>query len=672
MNLLRVFILAALFLMLPYHRVITAQGKTAGTVKLRALKPEEILSKLDLTKPGLEAVKTAYEKGNRQAALTGLLTYYRNLYPLPDTLQGGREADLSKADQIVRHVFQWGPYEAADYGDSMNWEWDPRGDIEWVAAVYRFYWALPLADAYRATRDERYARAFVDLTGDWIAKHPLENHEKTHPVYTSWHGFAWLDIQTGIRATNLCTVFKTMVHSKAFTPEFLAVFLASMYDHEIKTEFLPMGVVHNKAIFEQRGFVNVAYTFREFRDSRRWMELAVQRTEENLLAQTTGDGVQREWSGGYHLGVLRDAVEIMGRAETFGIPVSDRYHDRVKKMYDYIFAVATPDLGWAMFGDVSRPYPSDTDRSHQPFYRTLIEATELLGDPKYDALARLDRAHLPAQTSYAFSEAGMYILRNDWGPDQIYFALHCSPPAISSHDQPDNGTFELYAFGRWLMTDTGFFTYGHDPDKRAWHRQTSVHQTLTVDGKDTKVDGRLLLWYPSQSFDVVVVENGSYENLTHRRTIWFIDRSFFVLLDEAIGNMKGVPELHFQLAEGKAQVDTDHKRAVTSFDDANVLVWENPAAPVTVKEEEGWFAWQYGSRLPRKALCYEYTGSAPAVFLTLLVPFRGTEIPEVSALLPDTVKAGADRIEVEVRAFGKTWLAGRDLKERKAWCTPKK
>ena len=49
------------------------------------------------------------------------------------------------------------------------------------------------------------------------------------------------------------------------------------------------------------------------------MELALQRTRENFLAQTTEDGVQREWSFGYNLGVLRDAVDIMGRAESMGL-----------------------------------------------------------------------------------------------------------------------------------------------------------------------------------------------------------------------------------------------------------------------------------------------------------------------------------------------------------------
>jgi len=137
---------------------------------------------------------------------------------------------------------------------------------------------------------------------------------KTHPVYKSWRGFAWLDIQTGVRAESICLAFPTLVHGKSFTPEFLGLLLASIYDHQRKTELLPMGKVHNKAVFEQRGFVQVCSTFPEFRDSRRWMKLAVERTRNNFLAQTTADGVQREWSFGYHIGVLDDAVYILDQA----------------------------------------------------------------------------------------------------------------------------------------------------------------------------------------------------------------------------------------------------------------------------------------------------------------------------------------------------------------------
>lgn len=665
--LLFVFFLSAALFITSWKNAYSQNSKS--DTQLFSLKPEEVLSKLETDKPELKTVKKAYNKDSRNEALTALLKYYRNKYPLPEVTPQDRQKDFTAADQIVNHVFQWGPYEPADYGEGLNWEWDPRGDIEWVAAVYRFYWASPLAEAYAATGDEKYAAAFVELTTDWIAKHPLEKRDIVHPVYTTWRGFPWLDIQTGIRATMICRVFKSLVHAEAFTPEFLGVLLASLYDHQIKTEKLPMGVIHNKAIFEQRGFVNIAVTFPEFKDSKRWMELALERTRKSLLAQTTTDGVQREWSAGYHLGVLRDAVEIMEHVESFGIEIPEDYSERIRKMYDYIFAAATPDLGWAMFGDVSRPFPAAGKRSLQPLYRPLIKATKLFGDPKYAARAELDRVNLPEQKSYAFSEAGMYVLRNDWGPEQIYFALHCSPPPVSAwHDQPDNGTFELYAYGRWLMTDTGYYTYGHDPEKRAWHRQTRVHQTLTLDKKNSTVDGKLLLWHTSEECDAVVVENRSYENLTHRRTIWFVDKTFFVLLDEAVGDALGELNLHFQLAAGSAGIDSGRKRAATAFEDANILVWTSPDAPVTLKEEDGWFAWKYGSRTPRKAYRYQHEKNAPAVFLTLLVPYRGAEAPGVSAVFSDDFTAGTDRVTIDVEAFGNTWNIGRDLTKQTAWC----
>ena len=506
------------------------------------------------------------------------------------------------------------------------------------------------------------------MTTDWIAKHPLENHTRTHSVYTYWKGFVWLDIQTGIRATNICSAFRSLVHAEAFTPEFLGLLLASLYDHQVKTKLIPMGLIHNKAVFEQRGFINIAYTFREFAESREWMELALERVEENFLAQTTTDGVQREWSFGYHVGVLRDAVEIFGRMDTFGIEISEAFRERVRLMHDYIFWIASPDLGPPMFGDGSRALHETDDRSKWDLYDSLVEATELLGDPKYAARATLDREFLPEQKSRAFQEAGLYVMRDDWGPDQIHMALHCSPPAISSHDQPDNGTFELYAYGRWLMSDTGFYTYGHDAEGRAWHRQTTVHQTLTLDGGDTSDDGRHLLWVSEGAdSDVLVVENGSYPGLVHRRSVWFVNRQFFAFLDEAIGDVPGQLDLHFQFAPGDVVFDEARKRAFTQFDDANVLVQAGANCETCMAEEEGWFAWTYGSRVPRKAFRFALNQQAPTAFLTVVVPYRGIDVPGVVAELSDVFRAGDDRVELTVEAFEKTWTLGRDISSGEAW-----
>lgn len=632
---------------------------------LTSFDPDRILEKLDLTAAGLEEVKQAADAGDRTGALTALRDYYRAKFPLGEAVE---EDDHTEADKVCRRIIQWGPYDEAQYGDDFDWEWDPPGDIEWVCVVYRFYWAAPLVNAYAATRDEKYAQAFVDLASDWISKHPLEKHTRTHPVYKSWKGFAWLDLQTGIRATNICAAFRGLIQSEAFTPEFLGVLLASVYDHQTKTTLIPMGLIHNKAVFEQRGFINVAYTFSEFREARDWMELGLARVEENILAQTTTDGVQREWSFGYHQGVLRDAVEILSRLEVFDIQASPEFLERVGRMYDYIFWIASPDLTPPMFGDGSRPLIATDDRSTWPLYGELMDASKLFGDPKYAARAHLDREALPDRKSRAFREAGFYVMRNDWGPDQIHLALHCSPPAISSHDQPDNGTFELYAYGRWLMNDTGFYTYGRDKEARAWHRQTSVHQTLTLDGRDIADDARDLMWVSEGAdTEVLVVENGSYPGLIHRRSVWFVDRRFFVFLDEAIGIAPGQLDLHFQFAPGAVTFDNGGNRAFTMFEDANVLVQAAAGSPASMVEETGWFAWEYGYRTPRKAFRFALDSQAPAVFGNVVAPYRGTRTPTVSAELPAGIQAGDDHVEITVNESGKTWRVGRDLASGEVW-----
>jgi hypothetical protein len=658
---------------------VSSFGHSSGSITsnekidLVSLSPSALFSVLDLDLPELAAVRKALDRKGNDAALTALLNYYRTRYPKPSALPNRslKESEsrvVSRADNLVKHIFQWGPYAAADYGAQIDWASDPAGDIEWVAAVYRFYWANDLTEAYKLTGNEQYAKTFVELTIDWIKKHPLEKTLNiAHPVYKSWNGYPWLDLQTGIRATVLCSCFRVMVHTRSFTPHFLGLMLASLYDHQVKTEKMPMRRVHNKAIFEQRGFFNVIHTFSEFKDKDRWLDIAINLTSENLIAQTTADGVQREWCGGYHLGVYRDALEIDSRVRDLGREMPDYYVCRVRGMADYIFGIATPELAFPMFGNTSRGKPQSTDRKTWSLYERLLEAGKRFEDPKFQALANLDPAHLPTNGSNAFSEAGMYAMRNNWSPDQVYMALHCSTPGINDyHDTPDNGTFELYAYGRWLMPDTGFYTYGGDPVARAWHRQTRVHPTLTVNGRDTNRAGRQLLWQSDENNDILCVENHSYQHFLHRRTIWFADKKsempFFVILDEANGDLSGDIEIHFPMAPGPVLADNGSLSITTGYDEANLLIKVACKHPVSLYTEDGWHAWEYGKREKRTSVTAKYKGTGPTAFVSVLVPFRGKSVPECR-LLNDTSEmiSGRDPFLIQVEVAGKKHLLERRL-----------
>ena len=226
-----------------------------------------------------------------------------------------KRATFQRRDKVCERIIQWGPYGEAQYGDDFDWEWDPPGDNEWVAAVYRFYWAAPLVTAYApATRDEKYAPGIRGTFNrqDYETSPGKSPPEPTPSINGGRDLHGWIS-RPGFGLPISVRHFAACCTPSRLRPEFLGLLMASLYDHPDKNNALfPMGLIHNKAVFEQRGFINVAYTFSQFRESRDWMELGLARTEENILAQTTADGVQREWSFGYHQGVLRDAVEIFG------------------------------------------------------------------------------------------------------------------------------------------------------------------------------------------------------------------------------------------------------------------------------------------------------------------------------------------------------------------------
>ncbi|RIK38796.1 MAG: hypothetical protein DCC55_19975 [Chloroflexi bacterium] len=77
----------------------------------------------------------------------------------PKEARAELQETLKVADAITQHIFQWGPYAPADYGPEIDWAWDPAGDIEWVAAIYRFYWARPLGLCRSDSRLDRQAPA---------------------------------------------------------------------------------------------------------------------------------------------------------------------------------------------------------------------------------------------------------------------------------------------------------------------------------------------------------------------------------------------------------------------------------------------------------------------------------------------------------------------------------
>jgi heparan-sulfate lyase len=625
----------------------------------RPLDPSELFDVLDLMRPELADVRAHVAARNRTAAAQALLDYYRSrtgvawpAWPAQDSivqdahttpaLLQANETDFTAAGNAIRHVFQ--PYAAfppTDYGPLIDWDWDPHHNIEWPAHMHRMSgWDLATARCYSASGDERYARSWVDLTADWIRRNPITRERCFFPQ-------SWDAIQVGIRATRWSGLLPYFVHSPACTPDFLALLLTALYNHARRMLVLPYPRKGNFGIIEAAGFADIALAFPEFADADAWRAAAFATLDRSMREQVLPDGMHGELSPGYH---VHCANLFLGVADTalrngYGVP----FTAGVERMAGVVFGTATPQRCLPVVGDTSlydtRPFMQHAARA---FNRTdfLAAAT--------DGAAGAWPAHL----NYAFKDGGYYAFRSDWSPEATWLCLHCGPGSIhpnAFHAQFDNGTFELMSRGRYLMRDPGVYCYARDDPRREAFRRTAAHQTLTLNGENSVRAGRLVRWVEDDGSGnaVLVVENDSYPGLTHRRTVFFAARRYFVLVDEALGPAQGSLDLHFQLAPGPCEIDPASRTARTAFPDgANVLVWADAHAPVTLETEEAWFSPVHNQKEPMPAFRYRHRATgAPARFLTVLAPWSDGPAPQVEARIVSG-DIGGESLEIALTVDG--------------------
>ncbi|MPR33105.1 alginate lyase family protein [Salmonirosea aquatica] len=606
-----------------------------------------LLSRLNLNAPGLEKVKASAESNPAQA-VAHLLTYYRNRtsvkHPADASGSGYDEQatpkDMQVANDALKHVFVGQPaYPSHFCGEDIHWANNPYPDKEWVWQLNRMSFWDAMGKVYRQTGDEKYAREWCAQFVDWTRKNPRDDQ----------HAYAWRSIEAGIRGYRWTGLFHSFLDSPAFAPEVLVAFLNSCYDHSafLMTQYRKGS---NWALMEAEGMAFIALTFPEFQDSEKWSDEAIGRLNKEITNQVYPDGHQRELAFGYHMGCIGwfmrtyELAQLNGRQDAF--PAS--YIRRIEKMCEVPLKLAFPDGSTPQFGDSWSGQPGQ-------HYHQLKEWAKLFDRPDFlYAATEGQQGTPPDSTAYALPYSGLYSLRSSWDPAAISLVLKCGPDG-GGHCQPDNGTFELYAGGRHLMPDAGSFIYSGDPEGRAWFRQTKVHQTLTLNGANSAYAPKLLLWQPGQNLDVLVVENQSYPTLAHRRAVLFVDKKYFVIVDEAIGEGTGDVDLHFQLAPGKALFTPDQQQVRTDLGEGwNVLVQTMPQPGLTLQEEEGQVSFVYTKKEPRPAFRYRLPKTAQESgtrFVTVVAPFNAAP-PVVSARILGQPAVGTSRMELEVIVGG--------------------
>jgi heparan-sulfate lyase len=518
-----------------------------------------------------------------------------------------------------------------------------------------------MAKVYRLSGDERYAEEWTKQYLDWIKKNPLLTPSKEEmdtmgiDMLKKMENvrFAWRTLEVSERIEVQTVLFLYFLKSEHFTPAFLTEFLLNFYRHaeHVRGNFSEKG---NFLLFESQRMIYAGTIFPEFKQAEVWRNTGIDILNQEIKNQVYDDGFQYELDPHYHIHSIYIFVKAIKVADCNGFKneFSDVYLHTVEKMIMAVIDISYPDYRLPCFSD-------NRQASKTEMLRDLRSWSELFPHNKYIRYMATEGKEgiLPSHLSKSYPTAGFYVFRNGWGKDATIMILKAGPQAFW-HNQPDNGTFEMYFKGRNFFPDSGCFVYGGDDKvnaERAWFRQTRVHNTLTLNKNNIEnTNSKCLLWDADSAVEKLVIENQSYVDLTHRRAVFFVDKSFFVIVDEAEGNAIGDVAIHYQLSEGDVDVSPQQLKLNTRYhDNNNILIQGFGNKGTQLLQEEGWVSYVYRVKHKRPAISFlTHKNSTDTVrFITVIYPISD-KTPKVSACFKSALQ---NNINVLLKINGKKY-----------------
>lgn len=515
---------------------------------------------LNLAYPGLEEVKSAVEAGDTLAAAKALLEYWRygrtavNPYiALINTTIS--DTDLRIADQACEHRFYVKGfaekeedgvatyYLFEDKNKNIDWNFttDKVTDQEFRYQRHRHQWMEPQAKAYRVTGDEKYIKSWIEVYSDWLRTFPCPTGKVYPPAGGAENDieYEWKGLQVAERVLSQMNIIPYFIYSENFTPQWLCTVL-SEFAKAVELMRLNYYADSNILITQSQAVGFAGVMMPEFAKAQEWAEEGFGKLADNASSQFLTDGVHYELDPGYHIAAIADFTEASdllaanGRTELLPSDFTSKLQNAAHFVMDMVY----PDYSLDNWNDTrSASYTKNVLKRN---FNTYSEMFPEDGELKWMATEGAEGTK-PTHLTKAYSTAGYYMLRNGWDANSTMMILkNCNDPQGGWHNQSDNGTFGLWIKGRNFFPDAGCYAYSGN-DRTTW-ASTRYHNTITVQSKDILPSfrkGELKLLKEGEDGSVTLVtqntpvfESTEEVTYTHRRAVFFVEKSFFVIVDE--------------------------------------------------------------------------------------------------------------------------------------------
>ena len=417
---------------------------------------------------------------------------------------------------------------------------------------------LSQAKAYRVNQDEKYIASWIEVYNNWLTTYPCPEGS------VDKNAVQWYGLQPAERVLDQINILPYYIQSTNFTPEWLSTFLTAFADGVecIRRNYFTDG--SNIYVTQVQAVVTAGMLMPEFKNATEWLNEGSQKISEQVTAQFLADGVQVELDPSYHMGVVDDFYSIYKLAQ-----LNDKLHlfpsnyiELLKKASRFVVDIIYPNYTIDNFNDTrSDRYTKNVILKNFRKYMEMFPDDEEIAWMATEGKSGKE----PTESIQIYDASGYYMLRSGWRSNATMMILkNNNNPQNKWHCQPDNGTFGLYRNGRNFCPDSGVYSYGGETESnqdRATYAATKMHNTMTKNETDIAkgyMNGKFLKQESKNGIDVLVTENKSYSDLTHRRAVFFVNKTFFVLVDEGYGTgSTPTINLNFKLCPNKDDVVID-------------------------------------------------------------------------------------------------------------------
>jgi len=511
---------------------------------------------------------------------------------------------------------------------------------------------VTLALAYRLTSNEDYAEECFTQWEDWQQANPylrgINWSSSLELAFRIWSWVWMIHLLTGSRAMTGQRLI-ALTRQVALHADFILSNLSNYFSPN--THLLGEGFVL---------FV-IGLVFPELRSSDAYRQTGRRILLEEITKQVRGDGSHAEQSTSYHRYATDFCLFAAILADVNKCPFPAVYRVQLERMVEFMLHTSWPDGTHPMIGDADGgrllPFglrdPNDNrttlstaavyfdreDFRHQA--GQFHEATLWLLGPEAPLRFQELVPTRPSETSRAFPNAGLAIMRSAWEHGASMLLFDAGPQGMDGcgHGHADALSVVCSAEGTVWLVDPGTFVYTASHEWRDYFRSTHAHNTLVVDGQGQAQPGdtfewlnlcpaRLEAWARLANLDYASATHEGYrrfaERVIHRRRVVFVKPDRWFLLDDLSGAGTHSLEFLFHFPPDVQLHVEEYMCWATKGSSRFLVMTDSPMSLDTSHGEEGrlqgWYSRDYGHREAAPVLTGKARCSVPARFPWILWP----------------------------------------------------